>query len=171
MHQFCSIIRNMPYLFHKYSCNPITEPHNVTNWAWTELHCSCCSVLTCSSNAMPTDQSVHWQFAHNFIPFCTAISNYKAAQYAISRQLKTRHQQFSSLNCVWFVSVRSRAANSSLEISSSVSVCSTVHKLYCRSEASKYSAACGTMFRNSSIKYINTALLVARCSGTVQSNT
>ena len=149
MHHFCNITTNMQYLFHKYSCNPITQPHSMTNWASTDSYCSCCSVLTCSSNVNWSDSD--WQFALNSVPFCTAISNYKESQYAISRQLKTRHQQFSSLNCVWFVSVRSRTVNSSVRSfafsAANRTVSSTVHKLYCRSEVFKYSTACSTMFR------------------------
>ena len=65
------------------------------------------------------------------VPFCTARRNYKAEQYAISRQLKTHRQQFSSLNSVCFVSVMSGTATSSV-ISFTFSAASrTVHKLYC----------------------------------------
>ena len=148
MHQFRSITTNMRYFFQKHLFNFITELHNMTDWIATDLYCNCFNVVTYSSNVNWSDSD--WHYAHNSVPFCTAIRNYKAAQYAISRQLKSRHQQFSSLNCVWFVSVRSGTANSSVRSftfsAANRTVSSTVHKLYCRSEVFKYSTACSKMF-------------------------
>ena len=114
---------------------------------------------------MSTDQTVDWKFAHNFL-FHSALLDVITKQHitlsADSSTVhggKTSHQQFSSFNSVWSVSVRSGTATSSVRIfafsAASRTVSSTVHKLYCRSEVFKYSNACGTMFSSVSIKYIN----------------
>jgi len=134
MHLLCSITKKVPYFLHKYLCNFITEPHNETNLSVTVSYCSCCTVLpnyknTNWSQCVLTDSSQHT------VPFCIAIRNYKAAQYAINRQLKSRHQQFRSLHSVSFVSVRSVAASSSdtnfAFRAASCTVSTTLHELYC----------------------------------------
>ena len=152
-YQFSNITKNVPNFLHKCLSNFITELHNVTNLASADSYCSCCTVLPSYSNVNWSDH-VLTVCSQLSVPLCTAIRNYKAAQYVISRQLKTRHQQFISLNCVRFVSVRSVAVSSSvtnfafraargtvstLYTNCTVStlyinctVSSTVHKLYCQ---------------------------------------
>ena len=67
-------------------CNFITGLHKVTNWASTDSHCSCCIVLTSSSNLNCSDSwlTVCTQLA---VPLCTAVCKFKQAQFAVSRQL------------------------------------------------------------------------------------
>ena len=134
---------------------------------------SICDYLTCYSNVNWSD-SVLTVSTQLSVPFCTAISNYNAALYAISRQLKTSHQHFSSLNSVWFVNVSSGTATSSVisfafisssRTAASGTVSSTVHKLYCSSELFKYSNACNTMFSYISIKYIYICRHLLRTEG------
>ena len=88
------------------------------------------------------------------VPFCTARRNYTAAQYAISRQLKTR-----SFNSVSFVTVRSGTAVSPVINfafnSASRTVSRPLHKLYCSSELCKYRTDCSTMFCSIPIKQIH----------------
>ena len=153
--QSCSITTNLPYFLHKYLCKFITEPHNVTYWASTDAFCSFCTVIPMYNN-VNCSHYVLTVCSQLSVPFCTAIRNYKAAQYAINRQLKSHHQQFSSLHSVPFVSVRSVAANSSVTDfafrAASCTVSSTVHELYCRCEVFKYSTVCSKMFSCISVK-------------------
>jgi len=142
MHLLCSITKKVPYLIHKYLCNFNTEPHNINNWTSTESYCSCCTVLPNCSNTN-WSHCVLTVCSQLSVPFCTAIRNHKAAQYAINRQLKSRHLQFSSLHSVWFVSVRSVAASSSVTEfafrAASCTVSTSVHELYCTAMFSRTS--------------------------------
>ena len=168
MHHFSIVSTNKQNFFHKYVCNFITELHNVTYCASADSYCSCCTVLPSYSNVNWSDH-VLTVCSQLSVPLCTAIRNYKAAQYAISRQLKTRHQQFSSLNYVWFVSVRSVAASSSVTNftfkAPSVTVSSTEHKLYCQQHCT-YTVLWAALNINCTVgvKWLNTAIFVARCS-------
>jgi hypothetical protein len=115
---------------------------------------------------MSTDQKVDWEFADNFL-FHSALLDVITKQHStLSADSSNVHggntiqQKFSSLNSVWFVSVRSGTASSSFSnfafSAASRIVSSTIHKPYCRSELFKYSTACSTMFSSVSIKYNNT---------------
>jgi len=155
MHQSCNITTNIPYFLHKYLCNFITEPHYVANLSLTESYSSCCTVIPNYTN-VNCSHYILTVCSQLSVPFCTAIRNYKATQYAIKRQLKSRHQQFCSLYSVSFVTVRSAAASSSVinfafrEASCTIS--STVHELYCRCELFKNSNVCSKMFCCISVK-------------------
>jgi hypothetical protein len=120
----CIMFAPVLQYYYKYLCNFITKLHNATNWASSDSYISCCSVLTCYSNVNWSDSTLT-VCPQLPVSFCTARRNYKAAQYAINRQLNctwrnTRHQQSSSLNSVWFVSVRSGTATVQLAASPAV---------------------------------------------------
>jgi len=114
---------------------------------------------------MSTAQTVDWQFAHNFLfhsaqlDVITKQHSTLSADSSTVQGGKTNHQQFSSFNSVWSVSVSSGTATSSVRnfvfSAASRTVSSTVHKLYFRSEVFKYSNDCCTMFSSISIKHIN----------------
>jgi len=159
MHHFCSITTITQNFVLKYLCNFITKLHNVINSVSTDSYCSCCSVLTCYNN-------VNW--LHNeltvcselSVPFCTAIRNYKATHYTISKHFKTRHRHLSTLNSVWFLSVRSGTATNSV-ISLAFRAASGILVVY------MYINCRPTVI----LKCLNTAMFVARCSVTFQLNT
>jgi hypothetical protein len=158
MHQFCIISTYKQNFVLKSLCNFITKLHSVTNSFSPYSYCSCCSVLTGYNNVSWPDNALT-VCSQLSVPFCTAIRNYKAIQYAISWQLMKRHWHLITLNSVCFLSVRSGTATSSVISlafrAASGTVSSTVHKLYCNSEVFKYSTACTSTFSCISIKYVH----------------
>jgi hypothetical protein len=78
------------------------------------------------ATAMSTEQTLHWQFAHNCLfhsaPLHVITKKHRtlSADSCTVHGQQTRQQQTSSLNSVWFVKVRSRLLPAPLHASSSV---------------------------------------------------
>ena len=93
--QICSITKNIQEFVLKYLSNFTTKLHNVTKCDSTDSYCSFCTVLTRYSNVSWSESGlkVYSQFS---VPFCPATRHYKAAQYAISRQINRTWQEDKS---------------------------------------------------------------------------
>ena len=147
MHKFYSITRNMQ---HSFTNICVMSLPNRTVWLcfnWIFLH-----LLRCSNVLQQCQLSRQWLTVCSqlSVPFCTATRSYTAAQYAISRQHKTR-----SFNSVSFVTVRSGTAVSSVMNFAFSSDSSPVHKLYCSSVLFEYSNGCSSVFGCISVKHIH----------------
>jgi len=159
-HLFCSITKNVQDFVYKYLSNCFSVLHNVTVWSSTD---SIMHLLPCSNMVQQyqlTRQCTE-SFVHNFL-FHSALLDvitkkhiWLSAPSCTLHGGETCHQQLRSLNFVLFVKVRSEPANSSVTrfvcSAASVTVSSTVHKVYCRCVVFKYSIGCNTVFSSVSV--------------------
>jgi len=160
MHQFSIITTNVRDFFRKY-----LSPSLLYRKMWLTrlqlIHIAAAAVFQLAT-ATSTDQTLHWQFARNFLFHSAMLDVITKKHRTLSADSctlhgrETYHQQLSSLNYVWFVKVRSGAATSPdtsfFFSAANHTVNSTVHKVCCRCDVFKCSTGCSTEFSSVSVE-------------------